>query len=108
MDFCEMLDAANVIVKERANFRNARLAQHHQMDFHERSIARRALLIEQAILLSFFEQRLAADAQNFGGAADFVARGLESGTNRIALELLQRAQSGKRAASTVGSLQNRR
>jgi hypothetical protein len=44
--------------------------------------------LQQAELLALLEQRLAADAQYFGGAADFVMRGVERGLDRFALEIL--------------------
>ena len=56
----------------------------------------------QAVLLALFEQRLAADAEHFGGAADFVVRLLERGLDGFALEILERlASQPRRARSPV-------
>src|SRR5260370_41821181 len=46
----------------------------------------------QSVLLAFIQQGLAADAQNFGALADFIARGFERGVNCLAFDFFQGTQ----------------
>src|SRR5216684_166350 len=59
----------------------------------------------QAVLLALVEQGLAADAEDFGGLGDFVARGLERGADGFLLDILERAQrrSGTARAEARGA-----
>src|SRR5438067_12366677 len=57
------------------------------------------LLLFQAILLSFFQERLAADAQNLGRPADLVMRGFKRRGDDFPLGVLERAQPGHRTRS---------
>src|ERR1700683_2000862 len=68
-------------------------------------IAERCSSLQQAEPLAFLKQRFAADAQDFGGAADFVVRGIERDFNRIALEIFERAQraAGALTAAAAGA-----
>ncbi len=48
-------------------------------------------MLQQAEFFALFEQCLAADAENFGAAADFVARSLERRFDYLAFEIFERA-----------------
>src|SRR5258708_26302739 len=51
----------------------------------------------QTVLLSFVEQRLAADAKNRGALADLVMRGIERGPDGVALHVFERFQGDPQA-----------
>src|SRR5580692_1058132 len=59
--------------------------------------------LQQAELFAFLEQRLATDAQDFGGAADFVVGGIERDFDGVALEVFQRAQRAAGALSAAAA-----
>src|ERR1700733_1558220 len=57
---------------------------------------------QQLVFLAFFEQGLAADAQDFGGAANFVMGSFERGADGVAFDVVERAEGScgtARAAS---------
>src|SRR6266849_2897945 len=104
-------DALYIIVEGRAHFGAADFSDHQEADFHdslispeERSLV--ALLLGmtihvrwslQTILLAFFEECLAADAEGCSGAADLVMHRFESCGYDFALHLLEGAKAGDRA-----------
>jgi hypothetical protein len=49
----------------------------------------KAALVDEVVFFALLEERLSADAQNFSGAANFVAGGFESCFDGVALEIFE-------------------
>src|SRR5450432_1704031 len=62
---------------------------------------------EQAVAFTLLEQRLAADAEDFRGAADLVVHLIERGFDRLAFQILERLQRACKVR-TSRRLQNMR
>ena len=76
-----MADSFYVVFDDGAHFGAAGFAEHEQANLHFR-----------LVFLALFEQGLAADAQNFGSAANLVVRGFQRCGDRFLLNLFQRTE----------------
>ena len=90
LEFGETPEAVRVVLEKRANFGAAGLAEEQKPDAHGVNVTTLAAGASvQSIFLSFIEQGLAADAQDFGGPGDLVAGSFEGRLNRFVLDVFQ-------------------
>src|SRR4029077_9472463 len=71
-----------------------------QQDSFASQVAR-AEGLEEAVFFAFFEERCAADAEDFGSLGHFVARGFECGGDYFAFGFGESAQRAERAARSA-------